>query len=557
MVVLASAVLAAMAITTSAQGVANWIGCDPHIDTCADGWACCVATNDCAHGFLTTTCRPPNDAGECATAANCSTTTPNVVPHWTGCHPDTDTCADGWACCIAVGDCNQGFHSTTCRPPNVVGECATTTNCVTLPPPVANWAACNPQNDTMLSTCRPGWLNGQCAATCATTPQSTTTMPPSTTTPSTTSASSSSSTGTLVVWCGIVGIGALVVAGVILILVRVPACCTRQGGVTKVTVVSPDVTIGNSLEGKLSLPQNPTTSGLSRDHEDILALWRLDENEIQPSRVLSRGAFGEVWVGSYRHTPVAIKKLLATRSLPDTVDTFVAEILLMARLECPYIVKFIGVSWFRKAEMMLVLEFMDQGDLRTKLETTTHAQFPYDEKLTCALSVIYGLAYLHTLDMPVIHRDIKSRNVVLDSVHGTKLTDFGVSREDSSETMTVGIGTFRWMAPEILTDSHYSLAADIYSFGVLLAELDTHLLPYSDQVNDKGKTLNDTAIMSCVMQGTIQPTFTPACPNVWLTLAKDCLSYDPTNRPTAGEVAHRLRDIQKDGSKLDVRLTSN
>ncbi|KAF0698545.1 Aste57867_10844 [Aphanomyces stellatus] len=293
---------------------------------------------------------------------------------------------------------------------------------------------------------------------------------------------------------------------------------------------------------------------LTRDDEETLAGWRLDESQVHTSALLSRGrsrtvavgSFGQVWVGTYRGTVVAVKKLLPTRSSsPVAVRTFVAEILLMAKLESQFIVSFIGVSWYRRTEMMLVLEYMNQGDLRTMLEQTTPETFPLDAKLNCARSVAEGLVYLHTLDNSIIHRDVKSRNVLLDSHKGTKLTDFGVSREESSETMTIGIGTYRWMAPEILTDSYYTQAADIYSFGVILAELDTHLLPYSDQLSEKGKPLNDTAIMGRVMQGTIQPTFLQTCLSPLLQLAKECLSYDPEKRPKALAVAYRMREIRK------------
>ncbi|KAG9408591.1 hypothetical protein AC1031_020447 [Aphanomyces cochlioides] len=296
---------------------------------------------------------------------------------------------------------------------------------------------------------------------------------------------------------------------------------------------------------RLIASQTETSGAVSDPDEETLEMWRLDEAHVKAISLLSRGSYGEVWFGEYRGTPVAIKKLLASRSTHDEMKKFVAEIVLMTKLDSQYIVKFIGVSWFRKAEMMLIIEYMDQGDLRSILEQTNPDSFPLEDKLNCALAVAEGLVYLHTLDTTIIHRDIKSRNVLLDSRKGTKLTDFGVSRETTSETMTIGIGTYRWMAPEILTDSHYSHAADIYSFGVILAELDTHLLPYSDQLSDKGKPLNDTAIMGRVMQGSIQPTFSSLFPAPLFGLAKQCLSYRPEDRPTSMEIAHHLRQFRK------------
>ncbi|KAH9072700.1 hypothetical protein Ae201684P_015773 [Aphanomyces euteiches] len=295
---------------------------------------------------------------------------------------------------------------------------------------------------------------------------------------------------------------------------------------------------------RLIASQTETSGAVSDPYEETLEMWRLDEAHVKTISLLSR-SYGEVWFGEYRGTPVAVKKLLASRSTHDEMKKFVAEIVLMTKLDSQYIVKFIGVSWFRKAEMMLIIEYMDQGDLRSILEQTNRDSFPLEDKLNCALAIMEGLVYLHTLNTTIIHRDIKSRNVLLDSRKGTKLTDFGVSRETTSETMTIGIGTYRWMAPEILTDSHYSHAADIYSFGVIMAELDTHLLPYSDQLTEKGKPLNDTSIMGRVMQGSIQPTFSSLYPAPLLGLAKQCLSYRPEDRPTSMEIAHHLRQFQK------------
>ncbi|KAF0715346.1 Aste57867_3423 [Aphanomyces stellatus] len=310
---------------------------------------------------------------------------------------------------------------------------------------------------------------------------------------------------------------------------------------------------GSVATTKASSDSSESIAFLGDDQDDMLQLWRLHERDVVPRVLVARGAFGEVWRGEYRGTSVAMKKLLPTRAsvTPAAMATFVSEILLMAKLESPFIVHFVGVSWYRKTEMTLVVEFMDSGDLRSLLDATTPATLILDTKLSIALSVIHALVYLHTLDMPIIHRDIKSRNVLLDSLKGTKVTDFGISRETSTDTMTMGIGTCRWMAPEILIDSHYSPAADVYSFGILLAELDMHILPYSDQVNASGVMLTGAAIMGRVLQGNIQPTFSTRFPPALLALAQSCLAFNPDDRPDATQVAFQLRQLTKRADMTD------
>ncbi|OQR90882.1 kinase, partial [Thraustotheca clavata] len=292
-----------------------------------------------------------------------------------------------------------------------------------------------------------------------------------------------------------------------------------------------------------------TNSGLAVNLEEI-ELLRLDERSLIKSQSVAQGAFGEVWKGEYKGQAVAIKCMLPGKSSRNEILLLIEEIKLTSKLDSPYIVNTIGASWRVPSELQMVIEWMDRGDLKNVLESTKPSvhgndapKFPWSEKLQSLLAIADGLVYLHSLD--IIHRDLKSRNVLLDSKKGTKLTDFGVSREVTSETMTIGVGTYRWMAPEILQDNHYTTAADIYSFGMVISELNMHHIPYFDKRNEKGNPLVDTAIMSLVIQGSIKPTFTDSCPAWVRELADNCLLANPEDRPHAAQVAYTIRQQLK------------
>ncbi|GMF19375.1 unnamed protein product [Phytophthora lilii] len=113
-------------------------------------------------------------------------------------------------------------------------------------------------------------------------------------------------------------------------------------------------------------------------------------------------------------------------------------------MDHPHIVYFVGVAWDSLSDLCVVLEFMDGGDLRTLLNRyeAEHHPVGFDkQKATTALHVCHALTYLHSLSSPVIHRDLKSRNILLDHNMKAKLTDFGVSRERLDRTMTARVGT--------------------------------------------------------------------------------------------------------------------
>ncbi|EQC35454.1 TKL protein kinase, variant [Saprolegnia diclina VS20] len=264
--------------------------------------------------------------------------------------------------------------------------------------------------------------------------------------------------------------------------------------------------------------------------------------------VLGRGAYGEVVLGRYNGTLVAVKRLRADNYTVAHMEMLIQEIELMARFSSEYLVAFVGASWCTFADMKCVVEYMAQGDLQQYLAATTPtndtdvARFPWSAKLECMRRMLRGLVYLHGAN--VIHRDLKSRNVLLNDVGDAKLGDFGIAREVSEESMTNAVGTYRWTAPEVLKGKHYDEKADIYSFGMILTELDTHALPYADMANERGQALGNFTIMYKVMQGTILPTLSPSCAPWLRELVFECIAHDASMRPSAADLDARLADVQ-------------
>uniref|UniRef100_M4BM19 Protein kinase domain-containing protein n=1 Tax=Hyaloperonospora arabidopsidis (strain Emoy2) TaxID=559515 RepID=M4BM19_HYAAE len=272
---------------------------------------------------------------------------------------------------------------------------------------------------------------------------------------------------------------------------------------------------------------------------------------------------------------------------------FVAEIRFLACLSHPKVVAFYGAAWVSplKAEngnpeagntgnagtgnasdLQMVLEYMSGGDLRQYLVRTRHdarARAWRAPKLAMALDIAEALTYLHSRQpKPILHRDLKSRNILLDSAYTAKVADFGMSRyglrhllegekgggedegqddkDDSTEqlAMTRSIGTNRWIAPEVLSgDARYSTAVDIYSFGVILSELDSHELPFSEVTLSNGQSLPESAVLELLRTGAIRPSLSDRCPREVATLVMECLTLEPSRRPTAAQVAERLRSL--------------
>ncbi|KAL3673149.1 hypothetical protein V7S43_002444 [Phytophthora oleae] len=316
------------------------------------------------------------------------------------------------------------------------------------------------------------------------------------------------------------------------------------------TLLSPRTrtTRSTTPRGTNDLPPNP----INLWDDDAITTARIPKEKIDVGPLVSRGGFGEVYKGTYNGLTVAVKRMLpAHRKNVAHVNNFLAEVKLMASLDHSCIVQFVGVAWDSLSDVCAVTEFMDAGDLRGLLTAYHDENHPVgfdNDKVAIALQVAHALTYLHSLEPVVIHRDLKSRNILLTSDLSAKLTDFGVSRERADCTMTAGVGTSLWMAPEVLMGERYDDKADVFSFGVVLSELDLQVLPYAHatESSGSGRRMRDLAVLQRMAMGKLRVQFSPEATASMMELGLACVSLDPADRPSAAEVLYKLQVIQRE-----------
>ncbi|KAG6975348.1 hypothetical protein JG688_00002486 [Phytophthora aleatoria] len=266
---------------------------------------------------------------------------------------------------------------------------------------------------------------------------------------------------------------------------------------------------------------------------------RIAWERIELGRLLSRGAFGEVWACRYAGKRVAVKRLLQTRkhTFLET-EKFMNEIQLTASLNHPNIVRFIGVTWSSLENLAMVEEHLPRGDLQNYLKRSGDLMTWARDKIDMAIGIARAIDYLHSRQ--VIHRDIKARNILLTKRLQPKLIDFGTSRLWEPNDMSAGVGTPFWTAPEVLESSEYTEKADIYSFGVLLTELDTCEAPYHNTLGANGEKMKPFHVLKEVVDGTLRPSLSTGCPQRICKAADACFQHDPDLRPSASELVRML-----------------
>eukprot|EP01125_Pyxidicula_operculata_P013453 TRINITY_DN4467_c0_g1_i1.p1 TRINITY_DN4467_c0_g1~~TRINITY_DN4467_c0_g1_i1.p1 ORF type:complete len:564 (+),score=136.35 TRINITY_DN4467_c0_g1_i1:56-1747(+) len=272
--------------------------------------------------------------------------------------------------------------------------------------------------------------------------------------------------------------------------------------------------------------------------------WEIDYGEIKFIKEIGRGGCGVVYKGEWRGIEVAIKQIIKEKMSPELFERFLQEISIMSKLHHPNILLLCGACI--QPKICYITEYMSQGSLRDVL--SKKKKLEWRMKLNIALETARAMKYLHGLDPPVLHHDLKSLNILLDENSHVKVADFGLStlKEPDGENV-VGL-SLNWAAPEVVSGDRYTEKSDIYSFGMVLWELLTHKVPY------EGK--NSLQLLNAIVEGKL-PKFPKGTDLDFQELVNDCWDREPKGRPDFTDIYNRLKKMKKSKPESDGSNSNN
>lgn len=281
-------------------------------------------------------------------------------------------------------------------------------------------------------------------------------------------------------------------------------------------------------------------------------------NNYSETNIIGRGGFGIVHKGILPNGElVAIKRSLKVD--PNQVEQFINEILVLSQINNKNVVKLLGCC-LESEVPLLVYEFINNGTLYDHLHDSSKASIlKWPLRLRIASEVANVLSYLHnTISTPIIHRDVKSLNVLLDANYVPKVIDFGASKlvlSDENQFTTMVLGTPGYLDPEYLQTSELTSKSDVYSFGVVLVELLTRLNAFSNIRQEPEKCLTMYFLLKMkdgrmreIIDGNILGEGRNEQIQQVANLAKWCLMLKGEDRPTMKEVSIMLETIKERGS---------
>ncbi|DBA97305.1 TPA: hypothetical protein ACH3X1_015045 [Trebouxia sp. C0004] len=279
--------------------------------------------------------------------------------------------------------------------------------------------------------------------------------------------------------------------------------------------------------------------------------------------IIGEGGFGRVYKGRLPNGTIVAVKRLDRHGLQGDLE-FNVEVSIMAGLHHPHVVPLLG-SCCEAEQRVAVFEYMPHGNLRDLLDGKIAAarHFNWPARLNVLLGVAKGLAYLHEGTNPaVVHRDLKSSNILIDGAGQARICDFGLARHKmllysqappGPPPGGIMTGTFGYMAPEYATSGQTTDKSDVYAFGVVVLEMMTGM-----QAVDARRPTGCEALPQLLqpalqavqlMQGNLDPALNrhaslpPAQLAALCEVAASCLELQPTDRPTAARLVTYLQKL--------------
>lgn len=289
---------------------------------------------------------------------------------------------------------------------------------------------------------------------------------------------------------------------------------------------------------------------------DVRSLPQVTREKLSMHTVLGRGAFGEVYEGTYRYRDTDIPMAVAVKMLPSmstkcSEEEFVMEASIMAKFSHPNIVHLIGVC-FDRHPRYLVIELLAGGDLKKWLRESRDGEgLSMKDLMFCALDVAKGCRYMESRRF--IHRDIAARNCLLSSKgpgRVVKIADFGMARDiyrqDYYKKGGRAMLPIKWMPPEAFLDGIFTAKTDVWSYGVLMWEIFSQgILPYASMAN--------APVMKYVTNNFRLPQ-PEGCPDEIYALMQATWSMLPEDRPSFAVIIDQIVACTMDGEVMNAPL---
>lgn len=261
--------------------------------------------------------------------------------------------------------------------------------------------------------------------------------------------------------------------------------------------------------------------------------------------ILGQGSFGPVYKATMPAGEVVAVKALASDSKQGEKE-FQTEVSLLGRLHHRNLVNLVGYC-VDKGQRMLIYEYMSNGSLASFLYNEEKHALTWEERLQIALDISHGIEYLHDGAVPpVIHRDLKSANILLDHLIRAKVADFGLSKEEVYDGRNSGLkGTYGYIDPVYISTNKFTMKSDIYSFGIILFELITAIHPHQNLL----EYVNLAAMSSDGIDEILDKELVGECdPEEVRSLAQiahRCLHKTSRKRPSIGEVSQAITKLKQ------------